>query len=205
MILATVNRAGSDSKPKAKSRATAQSEQKCVVCGGVLNSAGVCLSCDTYTSVLSDGKLARTALLPLSMLEKTEAGKMPIGNATTANAHPIQLIITGKALFVPSAAEITLGRRSDQTTKNLQHIDIDLQPFDAEEKGVSRVHARLTRRDNMVFITDLNSTNGTRLNDRRLVAGSERLLRDGDVLQLGSLRIVVSFRVLDAQSGGGQK
>lgn len=71
--------------------------------------------------------------------------------------------------------------------------DIDLLPYDAIEKGVSRRHAAIMRYNGALNIVDLNSGNGTYLNGQRLVAQQPRMLRDGDEIRLGHLAIAISF------------
>lgn len=61
------------------------------------------------------------------------------------------------------------------------------------DPNASRVHARITRRGHSYFITDLNSTNGTWVNELRV---GEAELSDSDVIRLGNTRLV--FR----RSGG---
>ena len=72
-------------------------------------------------------------------------------------------------------------------------VDFDLTPFKALEKGVSRVHARITRDNELTHVIDLSSTNGTYLNGFRLIANQARILRSGDELILGRLKVVVKF------------
>jgi pSer/pThr/pTyr-binding forkhead associated (FHA) protein len=43
-------------------------------------------------------------------------------------------------------------------------------------------------------LIDLGSTNGSFINDQRLVAHQPRILRDGDILRLGSLVVQVNFK-----------
>ncbi len=71
---------------------------------------------------------------------------------------------------------------------------INLTPYGADEAGVSRRHARLLRDGNAVYLMDLNSTNGTRVNGEALAAGVEKRLRDGDELLLGRLKVYVYFK-----------
>jgi DNA-binding response OmpR family regulator len=52
-------------------------------------------------------------------------------------------------------------------------------------KRVSREHARIRREGRKLFLEDLNSTNGTFLNDQRLL--SPQLLRDGDQVMIGDI------------------
>lgn len=55
-------------------------------------------------------------------------------------------------------------------------------------KRVSREHARLRREGRRTLLEDLGSTNGTYLNDERLLAPVE--LRDGDRLMVGEMLFV---------------
>jgi hypothetical protein len=57
------------------------------------------------------------------------------------------------------------------------------------DTAVSAQHARLTREGRTWVVTDLGSTNGTRVNDA-LVAGRTSL-GEGDVLALGTVRLQV--------------
>ena len=94
-------------------------------------------------------------------------------------------------LMVQIRHEIVLGRiarASEEATY------LDLTPFGAEEAGVSRRHARLLRDGRAVYLMDLDSTNGTRVNGEPLAAGVEKRLRDGDELSLGRLTVYVYFK-----------
>jgi pSer/pThr/pTyr-binding forkhead associated (FHA) protein len=55
------------------------------------------------------------------------------------------------------------------------------------DPNVSRVHARVSRRGDSYFVTDLKSTNGTFLNEERIM---DARLADEDVIRLGSTRLV---------------
>jgi len=52
-----------------------------------------------------------------------------------------------------------------------------------EDRYASGVHARIFSRDGRTYIEDMNSTNGTLLNDATLVGEAE--LIDGDVVRIG--------------------
>lgn len=59
-----------------------------------------------------------------------------------------------------------------------------------DDKTLSREHARLfAGRDGVLNIEDLGTTNGTRVNGRRLQPGSGAPLRNGDILQLGEVTL----------------
>jgi pSer/pThr/pTyr-binding forkhead associated (FHA) protein len=56
-----------------------------------------------------------------------------------------------------------------------------------DDANVSRTHAEIRPRGGSWVITDLGSTNGSRLNGRRL-EGTE-VLKPGDEIELGTTRI----------------
>jgi hypothetical protein len=74
-------------------------------------------------------------------------------------------------------AEATIGRALDN--------DIVLETSD-----VSRHHARIEPAGSLLRLIDQNSTNGTRVNGRRV---DDHLLREGDTVELGNTRLF--FRV----------
>ncbi len=71
-------------------------------------------------------------------------------------------------------------------------VELDVAFYDPEG-FVSRNHARLIAQQRRYYIADLNSANGTYVNDERLAPNVLRALRDGDRVRLG--RIVLQFRV----------
>lgn len=86
--------------------------------------------------------------------------------------------------------EAILGRRASGTGEFV----VDLTPFDAIQLGVSRRHAAIHREEDGYYITDLNSTNGTRINGRRLLPNTPCRLTSGDVLTLGRLNLIVLYK-----------
>ena len=72
--------------------------------------------------------------------------------------------------------------------------EVDLTPYGALDRGVSRVHAQIHLHQDHLYVTDLNSTNGTYLAGKRLPADTPTLLRKGDELLVGRLAIQVLFR-----------
>ncbi|NEQ29018.1 MAG: FHA domain-containing protein [Microcoleus sp. SIO2G3] len=54
---------------------------------------------------------------------------------------------------------------------------------------LSRRHAVVGHCAEGFYVTDVGSSNGTWVNGRRLVAMERQLLRDGDVMRLGSMRV----------------
>jgi predicted component of type VI protein secretion system len=90
--------------------------------------------------------------------------------------------VTGGAFgrSYPLQAPITIGRSPE--------CDIHIN-----DPGLSRVHARLVPGEDGVVVEDLNSTNGTFLNDRRLMKDKARM---GDEIGFDKLR----FRLAGAGS-----
>jgi len=75
-----------------------------------------------------------------------------------------------------------------------EHPPVDLTEFGAVEKGVSRRHAAIIRKDGgALHIVDKGTPNGTYLNGQRLIAHQPRILRDGDELRVGRLVMSVHF------------
>jgi hypothetical protein len=58
-----------------------------------------------------------------------------------------------------------------------------------DDPTVSRRHAAIERRDGVVMLTDLGSTNGTFVNGRRLASGAACTLSPGDRVALGALAL----------------
>jgi len=114
----------------------------------------------------------------------------PLYAGLVASPTLITLMIEGQQMVVPITEQIIMGRSC--VTDNSQP-DVDLTPFGAGEKGVSRGHVQFSCKGPLVYITDLGSLNGTRLNGTALIPEVPRLLRDGDSLQLGKLMIKVKL------------
>jgi hypothetical protein len=123
-------------------------------------------------------------------LKKTPAtGEPP---SSPANSWlSLHLMDSGKILPLATRNEFTMGRLSEG-----QPImpDIDLTPYQAYASGVSRLHAVVKRDPDRVVIMDLGSSNGTYLNGRRLNPHTEEMLKHGDVIALGKLKIQVLLR-----------
>lgn len=85
----------------------------------------------------------------------------------------------------------TLLGRSDASSN--QKPDLDLAPYGAIEKGVSRVHAAIDRQEDTLTLVDMGSSNGTRLNGTALPPNEPHILRDGDEIEMGKMTIHIYF------------
>ncbi len=97
----------------------------------------------------------------------------------------------GGRIELPLSKEVVLGRLD---ASRASFPDVDLTGERGLERGVSRRHARITRRAGQVFVEDLNSLNGTFLNASRLVPELPYPVKDGDQIQLGKLILTVHLK-----------
>jgi hypothetical protein len=94
-------------------------------------------------------------------------------------------------LTVNVIGKVVIGRGQGKPATGAP--DVDLTPFDALEKGVSRRHMALNFEHETIAVIDLGSANGTFLNGQRLLPNEPRILRDNDELRLGHMVIRVNF------------
>lgn len=71
------------------------------------------------------------------------------------------------------------------------HPTIDLGAYNGSILGVSRFHAEITLVNNILHIKDMGSTNGTRINDKKIPPYRLVPFRSGDTLRFGHLHIIV--------------
>ena len=112
-----------------------------------------------------------------------------------AVAAPVaRLIVTasGVEIPLPQGQEAIVGREDPYGGI---FPDIDLTPHGAEEGGVSRRHFRIALSGGQYTVEDLNSTNFTLLNRKRLDPGVPQPLTDGDEIRAGRLRLVFKVGV----------
>ncbi len=114
------------------------------------------------------------------------------GTATLSPDGQIQLHVLGvhEAIRVCLSQAVLLGRADKE---NGIEVNVDLSPFGAAGLGVSRHHATLELVRKTVMLMDLGSTNGTFLNDQRVLPQPRRVVRDNDEIRLGKMIIHVYF------------
>ncbi|MDE7285252.1 MAG: FHA domain-containing protein [Lachnospiraceae bacterium] len=59
-----------------------------------------------------------------------------------------------------------------------------------DEHSISRMHAKFFREGNKIYVTDLNSTNGTFRNGMRLAPNASEIIEPGDEIRLGKLKFI---------------
>lgn len=97
----------------------------------------------------------------------------------------------GGCVELPLSKEVIIGRLD---AAQGVFPDVDLTNEQGIQKGISRRHARIERREGQVFVEDLHSLNGTFLNTTHLVPGLPYALKDGDQVQLAKLVLTVHLK-----------
>lgn len=103
-----------------------------------------------------------------------------------------------------AAAEDSIFMKLEVISGQCNHLEMDFHLSDCiiigsdsacdlifNEKDVSRQNTKVYRKDDMIFIEDLNSKNGTVLEGMRLHTASR--LRSGDEISIGSVRFKFKF------------
>jgi pSer/pThr/pTyr-binding forkhead associated (FHA) protein len=95
-----------------------------------------------------------------------------------------------EVINIPDQDEFTIGRIVEGQVIT---PDVDLNPYEAYDKGVSRLHAtiRINPKLNKIYVIDLGSANGSSVNGYEIPANSEVPLNHGDVLSLGKFSMKV--------------
>jgi hypothetical protein len=97
----------------------------------------------------------------------------------------LHLLESGNVIQLSGKKEYGLGRAADGSA----NVDLDLSPFEAYAQGVSRSHAILKVDGQRVYIIDLGSSNGTRVNGQKISANIDFPLNHGDLIALGKLKM----------------
>ena len=69
-----------------------------------------------------------------------------------------------------------------------------------ESPSVSRLHARLELHEGRLTLSDLDSTNGTRINDVPCLPGEVFFIQSSDRLEFGDVQLQIQLRVSDANA-----
>lgn len=142
-----------------------------------------------------DDKKRDTAILPgeSKFLKRAMSSQQAGNTASLDGKQEVILVIRGliERLLLEDGVLYYLGRFDPHLRKKQE---IDLSPYGAEDKGVSRVHATLHREGDYLYITDLESRNGTFVGGQRLQPNLPTVLKRGAELLLGRLSVQVLFR-----------
>jgi len=159
-----------------------------------VSSAVVCSSCGTART--ADEQFCNNCGLQFPSSQVGEA--LTVSPADSSAKAIDNTIVSGRLIVQTTREEIKLpdGKneiyigRSDPVRGIFP--DVDLSSFGAASAGVSRRHIRISHTGAQLFIEDLNSTNFSYLNRRRLEPNQRYPLSDGDEIRLGLF--VLEFR-----------
>lgn len=130
----------------------------------------------------------------LEAIQKSDSPEPKFGSGIFSTRMSLVLLVKSsdhRFVFEMAKVQQLLLGRYDAATNTTP--EVDLTPFDGVKQGVSRRHAALKRNAGVLNVVDLGGPNGTYLNDQRLVAGQNRVVRDGDEIRLGNLALTVHF------------
>lgn len=138
----------------------------------------------------SAGKPSGTAYLNIPASSASMADRQPKpGTAILTEAWRLVFKIGKQTETLPVEDEIYIGRKTEEQ----DIIKFDLTPYGAYQFGISRQHAVISLHDGLLYLEDLESTNGTRINGSQLTPRRKYRLRDGDELEFARLRMLVRF------------
>ena len=149
---------------------------QCAYCGAEMEPAG---SSPPTTEKIAGATIA----FPKSPKIKTDL-LIPDGGIA------VFLLDTSNPIAVYAIDEFVLGRASEGSLEEI----VDLTPYGAFSSGVSRRHAMVRRKKTGYEIIDLDSTNGTWVNEKRLTPTKAYGLQNGATIRLGQLRLQVLIR-----------
>ena len=105
------------------------------------------------------------------------------GTACLAGVREPGLFLRSESAAYP---DLRVGKESFMIGKKKDAVDGWLKA-----RGISRIHAKISREEDCYYLTDLNSTNGTFLNGGRLGVNEKARLRPGDSVGFADIRYVV--------------
>lgn len=115
-----------------------------------------------------------------SMPEETDGRTVYIGDSLSYREYKLVQEKRGtEAEYPVSVYPFLIGKDKERVS------------LPVKERSVSRIHARLIREEEDVYIEDLHSTNGTYLNDLRLTPHEPVKVRRGDFIQFGKAEFVL--------------
>lgn len=127
----------------------------------------------------------------------TRSGKIAresqIQYATPAKGFAVYFQGNSTLIAVATDKQVVLGRKTEGETKPI----IDLTYPNGYAMGVSRHHVIIRSNDKGYVIMDLNSSNGTWLNGKILTPAEPYDLPSGATVQLGRLKLVVTYKSPD--------
>jgi hypothetical protein len=164
---------------------------KCPTCGEeAMEGALLCKQCGTYFPTgghLSTDPLNEEHIKTPVAFPRPSFDTVPLGSTLILRDQD-----NDREFVVPRKMSSALIGRNDRLAGLL--VDINLADEEGKTHGISRRHARIRFVNERYLIEDLESLNGSFLNDRKLVPFIPEILHDGDTLRLGSISFSVVLK-----------
>ncbi len=164
---------------------------RCKLCGHEeYNGALFCSECGSQL-VFTDGLKVDTLVYPAQIRGLNLDISNTVPKKLLEEKEFILYYADGEeTLDLPDQNEFTIGRLVEG---QVIAPDVDLNKYDAYNLGISRLHAtiRIDPQAKKVYVIDLGSANGSKVNGYEIPANSEVPLNHGDVLTLGKFNLKV--------------
>lgn len=151
-----------------------------------LMSALYCVQCGALFSGKETGKVSKQWLEEI--LRRLSSQKF----SPPPHSLVLQIVGRGEPILIEAKNRMVIGR---YTGSGNIIPDINLTVFQGGMQGVSRQHAIVWYLDDAYFLEDLNSTNGTWVNEIRLEPHERHELHSGDLIRLGQMVFFLHFTV----------
>lgn len=96
---------------------------------------------------------------------------------------------SGQEIALVTEDKFILGRK----VENVEETIVDLSAYGAYGLGVSRLHVLVRKTEKGYEICDMDSTNGTWLNDNELAPNKFYPIASGDHIRMGKMHIITLF------------
>jgi hypothetical protein len=170
------------------------SSSYCPRCNFV-NPEGALLCGKCHALLITTGNTTQSLAVAPMAEAQAQNYALPSRRRVALNYNSVALFVEEQPspIVVVILKDAVIGR---YTLQSSQQPRVDLTPFGARDKGVSRLHMVIRRLpDSVLVVEDLSSTNGTWLNDVRLAAHEPVRIKPRDIVRLGSLWMEVYFEM----------
>ena len=145
------------------------------------------------TAQIPSPPVSAATLVPNARPRTKPVARPAAARPRPANCHALFVSEEGQELFHLVGDRAAIGRFDPVTGLK---PEVDLSSLDLN-RSVSRHHARLIREGGVYMVTEeVGALNGTFINGKKLLSGKPSRIADGDVLNLGMVKLV--FREVGA-------
>lgn len=103
-------------------------------------------------------------------------------------------------IYLSFDENLVFGRKSEN---KFDETLLDLTALGGYQMGLSRQHAMIRRKETGFELVDLSSTNGSWLNDEKLVPYQPYPLKSGAQLRFGRMKLVIFYRPIPQKKKAG--